>query len=183
MAKLDFSKGTMVRVSCPKCGKVQRECAANEYRYGVPIKTCQNRKCGERYLDPFFHELAAEPPAPAAFSVKQKLIGMAVFAAVFAVSFAFHWFEITYEGSYHVAFPALMVGTAIGEIALVIEIVLIKTGFKERRTERLRRESVERFGNPAYVRELKMLGYPVPEEYLSGEDRSDGKQNIPDFLF
>lgn len=183
MAKVDLSKGTTVRVFCPKCGKVQRECAANEYRYGVPIKTCHNRKCGERYLDPFFHELAAEPPAPYAFSIKQKLVGMAVLAVVFVICFVIHWFEVTYTNAYYVAFPALMVGTAIGEVALIVEIVLIQTGFKERRTERLRRESEDRLKNPVYARELAKLGYPVPKEYLGEEAEKEEKKEIPDFLF
>lgn len=180
MAKLDWSGG-MVELKCPHCGKIVSTRAANQYRYGSPLKNC--RFCKENYIDPFFHELAAEPPAPNAFSVKHKLIGMVIFAVIFVLCFAFHWFEVTYEDGYHPMFAWLMVLTALGEIGFVIEIVLIKTGFKERRTERLRRESEERLKNPVYARELARLGYPVPREYLGEEAEREENKEIPDFLF
>ena len=177
MSRLDWSGG-MVELKCPYCGKIVATRAANQYRYGSPLKNC--RFCKENYLDPFFHELAAEPPAPNVFDIKQKLFGMALFAGIFVFCFAFYWFEVTYMNIYHVMFPALMVGTALGEIGFVIEIILIKTGFKERRTERLRKESEERLKNPVYARELARLGYPVPREYLPEENE---KKEMPDFLF
>ena len=178
MAGIDFSGGTVAELKCPHCGKIVSTRAANDYRYGSPLKNC--RFCKENYLDPFFHELAAEPPAPNAFSVKHKLFGMVVFAVVFAVCFGFHWLEVTYEDSYHPMFAWLMVLTAVGEILFLAEIILIKTGFKERRTERLRKESEERLKNPVYARELARLGYPVPREYLPEENE---KKEMPDFLF
>lgn len=178
LAKFDPSGGTTVELKCPHCGKIVATRAANQYRYGSPLKNC--RFCKENYLDPFFHELAAEPPAPNAFSVKHKLVGMAVFAVMFAACFAFHWLEVTYENSYHPMFAWLMVILAVGEILFAAEIILIKTGFKERRTERLRKESAERLKNPVYARELARLGYPVPAEFLPAED---GKKEMPDFIF
>lgn len=181
MAKTDLSGGTMVELKCPHCGKIVATRAANRYSYGSPLKNC--RFCKENYLDPFFHELAAEPPAPNAFSVKHKLIGMGLFAVFFAISFAFHWLEVTYENSYHPMFAWLMVILAVGEILFVAEIILIKTGFKERRTERLRKASEERLKNPVYARELARLGYPVPKKYLGEEAESEENKEIPDFLF
>lgn len=180
MPRLNFSDGTTARVCCPRCGRVQRECAVNEYRYGIPVKTCRNRKCGERYLDPFFHELAAEPPAPDAFSVKQKLVGLGIMALFFVLAGTLLWCELNYDGGYHMILPGIMVATAVGAAAFLVEIVLIKTGFKERRIARLRRESEERLKNPVYARELKKLGYPVPAAYLPAEP---GEKALPDFIF
>ncbi len=178
LAKFDLSGGTTVELKCPHCGKIVATRAANQYRYGSPLKNC--RFCKENYLDPFFHELAAEPPAPNAFSVKQKLFGAAMLAGIFVFCLAFYWFEVTYMNIYHIMFPALMTVTAVGEIGFIAEIILIKTGFKERRTERLRKESAERLKNPVYARELARLGYPVPAEFLPAEDE---KKEVPDFLF
>ncbi|MCM1334326.1 MAG: hypothetical protein NC084_05000 [Bacteroides sp.] len=183
MPRINFSDGTTVRLSCPTCGRVQRECAVTEYRYGSPLKTCRNKKCGARYLDPYIHELAAEPPAPDAFSVKSKLIGFGLMVLFFAISGGFLWLELNYDNGYHMALPFIMVASAVGAVAFLVEIVLIKAGFKERRTARLRRESEERLNNPVYARELKKLGYPVPAEYLGEEATEADKTAPPDFIF
>lgn len=177
MARLDWS-GNIVELKCPHCGKIVATRGANDYRYGSPLKNC--RFCKENYLDPFFHELAAEPPEPNAFNVKHKLTGMVMLAGILAFCAVFYWFEITYMNTHHMMLPVLMALTGVGEIAFLVEIVLIKTGVKERRTERLRAQSAERLKNPVYARELTRLGYPVPVEFLPEESE---KKEMPDFLF
>ena len=181
MARLDWSDG-VDDLKCPHCGKIVATRPANYFRYGSPLKNC--RFCKENYLDPYFHELVVEPPAQRKFDLTEKLIVMVVLAVVFGICAACYWFETTYTGGYHVFFPGFMWGTAAGEVVSLAEIILVKTGFMDRRTERLRKESEERLKNPVYARELAKLGYPVPREYL-GEETEDTEKSgeIPDFLF
>ena len=49
---------------------------------------------------------------------------------------------------------------------MLIDIILIKTGAKEKSFEKKRRESEQRLCDSAYARELAGLGYNVPDEYL-----------------
>lgn len=51
-------------------------------------------------------------------------------------------------------------------ICMLVDIILIKSGAKEKRFARLREESVQRLRDRNYANELAEAGYNVPEEYL-----------------
>ena len=63
--------------------------------------------------------------------------------------------------------PVLFIIMGIVMITVgIIEIILISTGRKMMKYERLKRESEERMSDRSYAWTLKQEGYNVPEQYL-----------------
>lgn len=58
----------------------------------------------------------------------------------------------------------------IGIIVMLIDLIRIITGTKAKKLEKLRIESVKRLQDKNYAQELFLIGYCVPEEYLSDSD-------------
>ncbi len=159
---------TRIRVSCPKCGKIDGEYNANEYRYGSPIRIC--KKCGNKFVNSFYHEIAVDGAAPGAFDVMQKVKAMLITLVLFLVCLIIHTAEILYRDRYHIMFPIMAVICLIFFLFCIGDIISIKSGLKKKRTDKKYAESVERLRDPAYARELADLGYNVPREFL-GEER------------
>lgn len=63
--------------------------------------------------------------------------------------------------------PAVfIIGGAVMAIGGIVGIIMIKTGKKAQRFERLRKESEARLKDRSYVYTLKGLGYNVLDNYL-----------------
>lgn len=151
---------------CPHCGTelfAYNEC---EWKYGSPIRTC--KICKNDYIDKRYHEIVIEGIAPDAMSVKRD--GICMLIGLFLVMiFLIHSFidKLTPE-THSFSYIWLCFGI-IGLfviIFMIIDIVRIKTGLKDKQLGKLRAESVKRLQNCTYARKLSDAGYPVPEEYL-----------------
>lgn len=149
---------------CPHCGARIASYNPNRRYYGSPIKIC--KKCGEKYFDRSFHEIAAEGMPASEFSYgrdkKMGLLGL----TFFVLAYTLLYFEKHYQQYYHTSWYMIMILSGAIMLIAVIDAVQIKTGSKEKRFRKLMQESEERLENYEYAKQLKELGYSVPEKYL-----------------
>lgn len=146
--------------TCPYCGAGIFNYDEREWNYGSPIRICN--KCGEKYIDERFHEIAIEGIAPDALSVRKSVVAMLTGLFCVLASIVF-----TYMTGYY-SLKSVFIGIIglIMVICMLIDIILIKSGAKEKRFARLREESVQRLRDRNYANELAEAGYNVPGEYL-----------------
>lgn len=159
--KIPETKGT-----CPHCGAGLLTYNEREWKYGSPIRTC--KICKKEYIDKRYHEIVIEDIAPDAMSIKKDgiciLIGLFLIMIFLIHSFIDKLTPQTHSFSYTwLCFG--MIGLLV-VIFMIIDIIAIKTGLKDKRLGKLRAESVKRLQNCDYARKLADAGYPVPEEYL-----------------
>lgn len=135
-------------------------------RYKNPVGSC--KKCKTKYLDPRCHEIAIEGIPGDTFSVKSYTVMMVIGALIL-------WRGIYLLGTYQLGTPdgmqwllpvVFIIGGAVMVIGGIVEIIMIKTGKKAQRFERLRKESEARLKDRSYVYTLKGLGYNVSDNYL-----------------
>lgn len=150
--------------NCPHCGKKLMNYDEREWKYGSPIQVC--KKCGKRYIDGRYHEIVIEGIAPDAMSVKKDLVYIAVLFVIAVASVGINFISIILTGKYSLKLAFLPVICLIGLVFMLIDIIRIKTGAKERRFKVLREESYQRLKNKTYAYELSEAGYNVPQEYL-----------------
>lgn len=167
--KENLRGGMIYSIYCPKCNRCDGRYGGNDYRYGSPLRTCP--KCGTHFINRFYHEIEIEGVSPIAFDAKRTLFGMAVTAAIFLVGASVHWYEITFQDYYHTAPIFIMAVSAIAFIYSIFDIIMIKSGIKDRRTQKKREESAARLSDPQYALKLSELGYNVPEKYLRNEEK------------
>ncbi len=165
-----------MEMHCPNCGRLVGTFVAGDYRYGSPLKTCP--KCNAEYINPVFHEIEVDGISPDAFDIKKLLIGILIGVIFFAVGAGIHYYEITMQDYYHTSCIAIMIISAIAVFYAIGNIILIKTGLKDKRTQRKRQESAQRLSNPQYAARLKELGYNVPEKYLPQEYSVHNKNSV-----
>ena len=157
-----------VTIHCKQCGKklLSYEPQTHFRKYQSPVKTCPG--CGARYADPRCHEIAIEGLPADTYRIGSYLV-LIVFGAFMLYR------GIVMMNRYQLGVPSAMqwmlptVFVLAGIVCVVggiIEIILIKTGKKQERFDRLTRESVQRLSDKSYAYTLQDLGYPVPEEYL-----------------
>ncbi len=157
----------MNELKCVTCGKRLLTYDNTSFRqYKSPVKQC--KKCGTYYLDPRCHELAVEGVPEVEFS-----IGPQVVLLVFGGLVLYRGFylsgrtQLSTPDSIQWLLPTLFIIMGIVFIlGGIVEIILIKTGKKAQRYEKLRKESEERLQDRTYAYVLHDLGYPVPEKYL-----------------
>lgn len=157
-------RGQMIEMHCPSCNKLVGTYAVGEYRYGSPLKVCP--KCKTEYINPVFHEIEIDGIAPDAFDMKKLLLAMLLGVVFFIVSAGIHYFEVTTKDYYHTVYIFMMLISTVVFFFAIGNIIMIKTGFKAKRNERMRQESAKRLSDPDYARKLAELGYNVPEKYL-----------------
>ena len=150
--------------TCPYCGAGIFNYDEREWNYGSPIRTCN--KCGEKYIDEIYHEIAIEGIAPDALSVRKSVVAMLTGLFCLFVSIVFTYATIRWRGYYSLKAVFIGIIGLILVICMLIDIILIKSGAKEKRFARLREESVQRLRDRNYANELAEAGYNVPEEYL-----------------
>ncbi len=149
---------------CPYCGKGLFNYDERAWEYGSPIRECSS--CGEKYIDPRYHEIAVDGIAPDAMSVKKSLMCMAVGLVCALLSAAVMFATISLNGTYSVKMAAICVVGIIVAVFMLFDVIRIKSGAKERSFDTLRRQSEERLADKSYAAELAAAGYNVPEQYL-----------------
>ena len=169
-------RGQTMEIHCPNCGRLVGTFVVGDYRYGCPLNICP--KCKAEYINPAFHEIEVDGISPDAFDIKKLLLGILMGVVFFAVSAGIHYYEVTMQDHYHTSCIAIMVISAIAVFYAIGNIIFIKTGLKDKRTQKKRQESAERLSNPHYAMHLKELGYNVPEKYLPAEYSVSNKNSV-----
>lgn len=152
---------------CPYCGAKIKNYVENKWLYGCPLRVCE--KCGEKYIDRRYHEIALEGYQPGALSVKRDLKLLLICAALLLASGGMLYYELNFSSYYH---PMLLFLVPMGILAVIFtltDIIRIKTGAKEIALEKLKAESEERLGNTVYARQLQETGYNVPDRFIDGQ--------------
>lgn len=154
-------------IRCKGCGKrLLKYSKISIRRYKSPVKTCS--KCGMRYADPRCHEIAIDGIPSDTFRISSYIL-LAVVGAL-----------ILYRGIYlfgmhQMGTPEMMqwllptLFTVFGSVLLLgglTECILIVTGIKQRRFDKLTKESEQRLADKGYVYLLQELGYQIPDKYL-----------------
>lgn len=158
--KLEVTNG-----QCPGCGHKFFYYSKQEYRYGSPIRTC--KKCGCKYVDTRYHEIAVEEVRDKKQSVIPAFILMLIGAFV-----VYRGFCLWGGYHYHSLFPAELKSILffiIGALVIIAGIVMIiakLTGSQKRRMDKLLKESEERLKDKNYAQTLARIGYNVPDKYL-----------------
>ena len=163
--QLRRKESDMKNVYCSVCKKkIMSYDNTSAKKYESPLKKCP--KCGELYIDPRCHELAAEGMPTSEFSIVSYVI-LSVFGALIV------WRGIYLLDRVQMGVPeetqwiipvVLMIMGAVFAIGGIVEILLIKTGRKAKKFDRMYEESEERLRSADYVRLLREHGYDVPED-------------------
>ncbi len=156
-----------VKIYCSKCGKKLLSYNPPGFiRYKSPVKRCPS--CNTRYVDPRCWEIAIQGLPRDTFNIKSFLI-MLVFGVLFL------WRGIVLFGMRTLGAPdniqwlmptTITLAGIIMVIGSIIEIILILTGAKQKRFDKLKRESEDRLNDKSYAYILSDLGYNVPDKYL-----------------
>lgn len=156
-----------IEIRCKGCGKKLLKYSQSSFRkYGSPLKNC--KKCGRRYADPRYHEIAIEGVPKDTFSISSYLILMLLGAfLLYRGIHLFRMYQLGVPSGMQFLLPTVF---ALGGIILVFggiwEIITIVTGIKAKRFDKLRVESEMRLMNRSYAYSLQDFGYPVPEKYF-----------------
>lgn len=154
-------------IRCRNCKKKLLTYSGSSYpKYKSPVKKC--KKCGTVYADPRCHEIAIEGIPRGMFSVPAYAVMLVIGALMcWRGIYLFGVRQLSVPDAVQWLLPALFtVSGAVMAIAAVAGIIAIRTGVKEKRFDRLRRESEARLGDKNYAYLLRDLGYQVPEKYL-----------------
>lgn len=154
--------------ACPECGHKFFVYEPQQRFYDTPIRTC--KKCGMKYYDARYHELAIEG-IPAKEVSKWPALFLMLIGAFLMIR-GNHLWGMKELGApdfmQHVLPVLLLAAGGIFVVGGIYEFYAVLSGKKAAKMEKLRAESEERLKNPAYAQELKALGLPVPEQYLNG---------------
>ncbi len=154
--------------ACPECGYKFFTFEPQQRFYGSPIRTC--KKCGGKYFDARYHELAIEGvPAKETSKIPAVLL---MFLGAFLMYRGNHLWDMkqlsTPEFMQKVLPVLLLVVGGIFALGGIYEFYAVLSGKKAAKMQKLVDESEERLKNPVYAQELKAMGLPVPEQYLDG---------------
>lgn len=166
---------------CPHCGAsiVGVNSNPNMVLYGSVVRKCQ--KCKEQYLDTRYQEYAITGIPENELSVMYDLKRIGILAVFFIISTVINLINIRHEGKYYIMLAVISVTSPLGIIAMIIDMIRIKTGAKGRKLEKKRLESVARLQDPDYAMTLYEVGYPVPAEYLPSQ-LQETKGDTTDFV-
>ncbi len=157
----------MKTIYCSNCRKkLLTYDGTGSKKYESPLKKCP--KCGALYIDPRCHELAAEGIPSAEFSICAYIV-LAIFGGfiVWRGGHLLKRVQIGVPDEIQWVMPVVLI--ILGAICVfggIIEILLIKTGRKSEKFNRLYEESKERLRNAEYVGLLREHGYNVPDTDL-----------------
>lgn len=156
-----------VKIKCAHCGKkLLTYDQGSMIRYKSPVKNC--KKCGARYADPRCHEMAIEGIPAGTFSTF-SYIAMIVIGALILYRgiYLFKRYQLGVPDAMQWLLPTIFViGGMVMVVGGIVEIIMIKTGWKTKKYARLLQESEQRLSDKNYAHVLKDLGYGVPEKYL-----------------
>lgn len=149
---------------CPYCGKEIIGYTENAWEYGSPIRNCKG--CKKKFLDTRYHEIAIDGIAPDALSVGHS-VKLLVFGLILTiVSVLINIGFVYWRGYYYFMFALFSVLGVVIAMVMLVDIIRIKTGSKERHFEKLKKESEHRLQNISYVQELQDAGIVVPDQYI-----------------
>lgn len=158
---------SLVKLKCVRCGKRLLFYHQDGFRrYRSPLKRC--KRCGNPYVDPRCHEIAAEGIPEDAFHTVSYVVMLVI--GLFILYRGIHLFgrrQLGVMDEMQWLLPSIFIAAGlVMSVGGIIEIIWIKTGGKAKKYDRLWRESEQRLGDKEYVWQLKELGYHVPEKYL-----------------
>lgn len=157
-------RGCYVQGTCPHCGAKIPSYVETKWIYGSPLRTC--KKCGNRYIDSRYHEIALEGIRPCDVSIRQPLGAALMGFVIAAISAGWLYYDLHYSDSYY---PILFVMVLAGVFIVfrgIVDAIGVVFGLKEKKMEKLKAESLERLSDKNYVRELAARGFYIPEAYL-----------------
>ena len=151
---------------CPEFGKRFFIYDERQRYFGSPVRTC--KKCGGQYIDRRYHEIAIEGIPKSDFSKKSMIVVIILGALILYRGIYITGYKpLGMDGFGRWILPVTFIILGIVMIVVgVAEIILICTGKKMEKFERLKRESEERMNDRSYAWTLKQEGYNVPEQYL-----------------
>ena len=155
-----------IELKCGSCGKKLLSYEARERKYGPLIKTC--KKCGAKYLDPRYHELAVDGIPEDVFGIPQYLVMVVIGILIsWRGTYLFSVHQLGTPDEVQWLLPTLfLVFGIVLIIGGIVEIIRVKTGMMRKKYEKLYEESNQRMRyDREYVMELRRLGYPVPEQF------------------
>ena len=151
---------------CPHCGAKTGSNRTDVYLYGSPIRTCE--KCKEKYLNACYHEIEVDGFSQKDVSVeankKNVRNALILLAAAVAVNALFYLLD-RYTWIY-LLFLAIGVFYLISTLS---DAAKVKNGAHKQKLEQEQQASIQRLSDHQYARQLKALGYDVPEKYLPGD--------------
>lgn len=156
-----------ITLKCKNCNKkLMTYIPPSSRKYKSPLKTC--KKCGTEYLDPRCHEIAAEGLPPDTYSITSNVImgivgGLILWRGLYLFTVHQLGTSENIQWLYHTTFTVMGIFCILFAI---YQIIIILTGIKRKKFEKLRQESEERLQDYNYAKTLVSLGYSVPEEYL-----------------
>lgn len=156
-----------VKIYCSKCGKKLLSYEPpGIIKYKSPVKQCP--ACNTRYADPRCREIVIE-------GLPRDTFNVGSYFAMLVIGALMLWRGISLFGMRSLGTPdevqwfmptfITIAGTVL-VIGGIVEIITIKTGIKQKKFEKLKRESEERLQDKSYAFILSDLGYKVPDEYL-----------------
>lgn len=156
-----------IKIYCKKCGKKLLSYDPPGFiRYKSPVKKCSD--CQTRYADPRCHEIAIEGIPRDTYNVWSYLFMLIIGALILwrgLALFGMHSLGAPENIQWFLPTMFIIFGIVL-IIGGIIEIILIKTGIKQKKFERLAKESEERLNDKSYAYILSDLGYNVPDKYL-----------------
>lgn len=152
---------------CPYCNKSVQLIYNENVRYnGSPVRMC--KKCGQRYCDTRYHELAVEGIPNGTFSYWGGIIsavigGLIAYRGIYLIG----WKTLGSSGNFDWIKSAIFLILGIAMIIFgIVDMICVFTGKKQERYDKILSESDERMRDRSYAYLLKELGYNVPEKYL-----------------
>lgn len=154
-------------IRCKGCGKrLLKYSKTSARKYKSPVKSCS--KCGMRYADPRCHEIAIEGIPSDTFRISSYIfLAVAGALILYRGIYLFGMHQMGTPETMQWLLPTLF--TVIGCIMLLgglTECILIVTGIKRRRFDKLTKESEQRLADKGYVYLLQELGYQIPGKIL-----------------
>lgn len=151
---------------CPYCGKSISflKYSQGEWKYGSPIRVC--KKCGQKYIDKRYHEVAVDGINPDSFNMKKLGTCFAIGVVALLMSALFNAYTILLKDYFYLKVVGVGLIGIVMIVYSIIDFIRIKTGAKERQLAKRAEDSVNRLKDRAYAHELVSLGYNVPEKYL-----------------
>ena len=148
---------------CPYCNNIYDHHSSMfaEYNWGSPIIKCN--KCGKLFEDDEMIELAALPYDETKYVTLKNLKG---FFNIFTVCFILMTFLLITDPSMRAPFT---IGLEIISGLVTLHCIRSVTVDKHKYVEQYKRaynESYQRLSNPNYAKQLKSMGYGIPEEFL-----------------
>ena len=150
--------------SCPNCGKSLFYYNPREWRYGSPVRIC--KKCNKKYADSRYHEIAVDGISQDSMSIIPRIILIVIGALITYRGIYLLDYRMSYMQSYNWSAYAFIIIGVIMCCGAMADIIMILSGSKKKKLDKLENASIERLCNYEYAKELKDLGYDVPEQYL-----------------